>query len=157
MNKIVISLSLLTALAMPMAVKAQQLRADNIDEIVAALTDDEKVHMLTGSGTGWADPDVKFPGIAGWTYAVPRLGIPSVYLADGPHGVNMTRYRDFDHFDYSCTTTPTSTAMAATFDVNAVGKMGNLIGYEVKERGLDVILGPAINLQRTALGGSKQE
>ena len=50
-----------------MAVKAQQLRADNIDEIVAALTDDEKVHMLTGSGTGWADPDVKFPGIAGWT------------------------------------------------------------------------------------------
>ncbi len=157
MNKIVISLSLLTTLAMPMAVKAQQLRADNIDEIVAALTDDEKVHMLTGSGTGWADPDVKFPGIAGWTYAVPRLGIPSVYLADGPHGVNMTRYRDFDHFDYSCTTTPTSTAMAATFDVNAVGKMGNLIGYEVKERGLDVILGPAINLQRTALGGRNQE
>ena len=157
MNKIVISLSLLTALAMPMVVKAQQLRADNIDEIVAALTDDEKVHMLTGSGTGWADPDVKFPGIAGWTYAVPRLGIPSVYLADGPHGVNMTRYRDFDHFDYSCTTTPTSTAMAATFDVNAVGKMGNLIGYEVKERGLDVILGPAINLQRTALGGRNQE
>ena len=157
MNKIVISLSLLTALVMPMAVKAQQLRADNIDEIVAALTDDEKVHMLTGAGTGWADPDVRFPGIAGWTYPVPRLGIPSVYLADGPHGVNMTRYRDFDHFDYSCTTTPTSTAMAATFDVNAVGKMGNLIGYELKERGLDVILGPAINLQRTALGGRNQE
>ncbi len=157
MNKIVISLSLLTALAMPMTVKAQQLRADNIDEIVAALTDDEKVHMLTGAGTGWADPDVRFPGIAGWTYPVPRLGIPSVYLADGPHGVNMNRYRDFDHFDYSCTTTPTSTAMAATFDVNAVGKMGNLIGYELKERGLDVILGPAINLQRTALGGRNQE
>lgn len=157
MNKTVISISLLTALAMPMAVKAQQLRADNIDEIVAALTDDEKVHMLTGAGTGWADPDVRFPGIAGWTYPVPRLGIPSVYLADGPHGVNMNRYRDFDHFDYSCTTTPTSTAMAATFDVNAVGKMGNLIGYELKERGLDVILGPAINLQRTALGGRNQE
>ncbi|MBQ9288270.1 MAG: beta-glucosidase, partial [Bacteroidaceae bacterium] len=157
MNRKIITLTLLTALAMPMTVKAQQLREDNIDQIVSALTDDEKVHMLTGAGTGWADPDVKFPGIAGWTYPVPRLGIPSVYLADGPHGVNMNRYRDFDHFDYSCTTTPTSTAMAATFDVNAIGKMGNLIGYELKERGLDVILGPAINLQRTALGGRNQE
>lgn len=134
-----------------------KLRADNIDQVVNALTPDEKVHMITGCGTGWSDPDVKFPGTAGWTYAVPRLGIPSVYLADGPHGLNMNRYRDFDHFDYSCTTTPTSTAMAATFSTDAIRRIGDLIGYEVKERGLDVILGPAINLQRTMLGGRDQE
>ena len=161
MNKMMLkklfTLALLAAVSASTLAQPLRLRENNIDEIVAALTLDEKVHMITGSGTGWSDPDVKFPGIAGWTWAVERLGIPSVYMADGPHGVNMTRFRDFDHTDYACTTTPTSTSMAATFSTEAIGRMGDLIGDELKERGLDIILGPAINLQRTALVGRNQE
>lgn len=139
------------------SVMAQKLTPENIDEIVSALTLDEKVHMIVGCGNGWSNPDVKFPGIAGWTYEVPRLGITEAHLADGPHGVNMNQTRDYDSFDYSCTTMPTSTAMAATWDVDVLKEVGSIIGYELKERGLDVILGPAINLQRNMLGGRIQE
>ena len=57
------------------SVMAQKLTPNNIDEIVSALTLDEKVHMIVGCGNGWGNPDVKFPGIAGWTYEAPRLGI----------------------------------------------------------------------------------
>lgn len=157
MKKLLFTSAMMLALGTPTSALAQKLNATNIDEIVKALTDEEKVHMLTGSGAGWGRDDVKFPGTAGWTYAVPRLGIPSVYLADGPHGVNMDRTRKYDYRDYACTVTPTSTAMAATFDTQAIEGMGSLIGDELKESGLDVILGPAINLQRTPLGGRNQE
>ena len=160
MKKTFLSFSALALLCLaPAGTKAQQLKLtpNNIDEIVKALTVDEKIHMIVGCGNGWGDPDVKFPGIAGWTYEVPRLGITEAHLADGPHGVNMNQYRDFDSFDYSCTTMPTSTGMAATWDVNVLKEVGDIIGYELKERGLDVILAPAINLQRNMLGGRIQE
>ena len=62
-----------------------RLRADNIDEVVSAMTLEEKVHLVIGCGMSMGS-DTKFPGTAGRTYDIPRLGIPSAYLADGPHG-----------------------------------------------------------------------
>ena len=59
-----------------------RLRADNIDEVVSAMTLAEKVHLVIGCGMSMGS-DTKFPGTAGRTYDIPRLGIPSAYLADG--------------------------------------------------------------------------
>ena len=53
-----------------------RLRADNIDEVVSAMTLEEKVHLVIGCGMSMGS-DTKFPGTAGRTYDIPRLGIPS--------------------------------------------------------------------------------
>ena len=73
-----------------------RLRADNIDEVVSAMTLEEKVHLVIGCGMSMGS-DTKFPGTAGRTYDIPRLGIPSAYLADGPHRLAMAAKREFEH------------------------------------------------------------
>lgn len=153
---------LLTALllvAMQVNLLAQDLKLtrENIPEIIAALTLEEKVDLVVGCGAGWGNPDAKFPGTAGWTRAIPRLGIPSVYFADGPQGVNMTQTREYDTADYSCTFFLSGSTLATSWDVEAAHAIGQAIGYELKERGLDVILGPGMNLHRNILCGRNQE
>ena len=72
-------------------VSAQQLRADNLDEVVNALTLEEKCHLVLGCGMHFND-DAKFPGTAGSTYGVPRLGIPETYCADSqPIALTLSR------------------------------------------------------------------
>lgn len=153
---------LLTALllvAMQVNLHAQDLKLtrENIPEIIAALTPEEKVDLVVGCGAGWGNPDAKFPGTAGWTRAIPRLGIPSIYFADGPQGVNMTQTREYDTADYSCTFFLSGSTLATSWDVEAAHAIGQAIGYELKERGLDVILGPGMNLHRNILCGRNQE
>lgn len=152
-----IALGLALMCQIPSMAQDPKLRADNIDEVIAAMTLDEKLNMLTGQGVGWSNPDAKFPGIAGWTYAIPRLGIPTIYFADGPQGINYDGEREFDTRDYNCTHYLSGSSLAMTWDVDAAYQLGSDIGFEVKERGMDVILGPAINLHRTSLGGRAQE
>ena len=65
---------------------AQQLRADNIDEVVNAMTLEEKCHLVLGCGMHFND-EAKFPGTAGSTFGVPRLGIPETYCADSQQGL----------------------------------------------------------------------
>lgn len=79
-----------------------RLRADNIDEVVSAMTLEEKVHLVIGCGMSMGS-DTKFPGTAGRTYDIPRLGIPSAYLADGPHRLAMAAKREFDSRTYHAT------------------------------------------------------
>ncbi len=134
-----------------------KLTRDNIPEIIAALTPEEKVDLVVGCGAGWGNPDAKFPGTAGWTRAVPRLGIPSIYFADGPQGVNMAQAREYDTADYSCTFFLSGSTLATSWDVDAAQAIGQAIGQELKERGLDVILGPGMNLHRNILCGRNQE
>lgn len=134
-----------------------KLTRENIPEIIAALTPEEKVDLVVGCGAGWGNPDAKFPGTAGWTRAVPRLGIPSIYFADGPQGVNMAQAREYDTADYSCTFFLSGSTLATSWDVEAAHAIGQAIGYELKERGLDVILGPGMNLHRSILCGRNQE
>lgn len=134
-----------------------KLTRDNIPEIIAALTPEEKVDLVVGCGAGWGNPDAKFPGTAGWTRAIPRLGIPSIYFADGPQGVNMAQAREYDTADYSCTFFLSGSTLATSWDVDAAHAIGQAIGYELMERGLDVILGPGMNLHRNILCGRNQE
>lgn len=132
------------------------LRADNIDEVVSALTLEEKVHLVIGCGMSMGS-DTKFPGTAGRTYDIPRLGIPSAYLADGPHRLAMASKREFDSRTYHATEFPSSTTVAATFDPDAAYCVGQALGTEVKDYGMDVLLAPGVNLMRNALCGRNHE
>lgn len=133
-----------------------KLNASNIDEVIGQMTLEEKVHMVIGCGMSMGD-DVKFPGTAGRTYDIPRLGIPSVYLADGPHRLAMAVKRDFDSHFYYATEFPSGTTVAATFNPNAAFQVGVALGEEVKDYGMDVLLAPGVNLMRNALCGRNHE
>ena len=138
------------------AVGSLTLRTDNIDEVVGAMTLEEKVHMLIGCGMSMGN-DTKFPGTAGRTCDIPRLGIPSAYLADGPHRLAMAAKREFDSHTYHTTEFPSSTTVAATFNPDAAYKVGRTLGTEVKDYGLDVLLAPGVNLIRNVLCGRNHE
>ena len=133
-----------------------KLTATNIEKVISEMTIEEKVHMCIGCGMAIGS-DAKFPGTAGRTYDIPRLGIPSVYLADGPHRLAMATKRDFDSHFYYTTEFPSSTTIAATFDPDAAYKIGQALGAEVSDYGLDCLLAPGVNLIRNALCGRNHE
>ena len=133
-----------------------RLTPQNVDEVIRAMTLEEKVHMVIGCGMAMSD-DAKFPGTAGRTYDIPRLGIPSAYLADGPHRLAMAPKREFDSHTYYATEFPSSTTVAATFDPEAAFQVGQALGREVKDYGLDVLLAPGVNLMRNVLCGRNHE
>ena len=140
-----------------------------IKDVIKALTLEEKARLVMGLGMHISAPgfdktppdsvEVKNPvsGAAGQTYAVPRLGIPSIILADGPAGLRVDPKRKDEAGTFYATAFPIGSLMASTWNVDAVKKAGNAIGNEVKERGVDVLLAPALNLQRNVLGGRNFE
>ncbi|MBE6269867.1 MAG: beta-glucosidase [Prevotella ruminicola] len=135
---------------------AQQLKAETIDEVVKAMTLEEKCHMVLGRGMHFND-DAKFPGTAGSTFSVGRLGIPETYCADSQQGLRMSAVRAWDHRDYYPTDFVASMTLASTWDREAAFKVGQGIGNEVREFGLDWILSPAMNLIRNPLCGRNHE
>ena len=135
---------------------AQRLTADNIDEIVKAMTLEEKCHFVLGRGMHYNEDD-KFPGTAGSTFNVDRLGIPETYCADSQQGLRMNANRAWDHNDYYPTDFVASMTLASTWDREAAFKVGQGIGNEVREFGLDWILSPAMNLIRNPLCGRNHE
>lgn len=145
-----------TSFGYSVSVSAQQLRAGNIDEVVKALTLEEKCHLVLGRGMHFND-DAKFPGTAGSTFSVNRLGIPETYCADSQQGLRMNATRAWDHNDYYPTDFVASMTLASTWDREAAFKVGQGIGNEVREFGLDWILSPAMNLIRNPLCGRNHE
>jgi beta-glucosidase len=135
---------------------AQKLTPTNIDEVVKAMTLEEKCHMVLGRGMHFND-DAKFPGTAGSTFSVERLGIPETYCADSQQGLRMNATRAWDHNDYYPTDFVASMTLASTWDREAAFKVGQGIGNEVREFGLDWILSPAMNLIRNPLCGRNHE
>lgn len=147
----------IACLLVGVAASAQpQLGKDKIEDVIAAMTLQEKVNLLHGCGMSMGG-EVKFPGTAGSTYAIPRLGIPSVYMADGPHRLVMAPKRDFDSHVYNTTELPSALTLGAGFDPEATYEAGKLIGREVSDYGIDILLAPGVNLLRTALGGRNGE
>jgi beta-glucosidase len=135
---------------------AQQLTAENIDEVINAMTLEEKCHLVLGCGMHFND-EAKFPGTAGSTFDIARLGIPKTYCADSQQGLRMDSHRSWDHRDYYPTDFVASMTLASTWDREAAYKVGKGIGNEVREFGLDWILSPSMNLIRNVLCGRNHE
>ena len=144
--------------ALPMTAQPK-LSADNIDEVVKAMTLEEKAHICVGLGWGHQLGGLTFstqslvPGAAGTTRAIPRLGIPATALPDGPAGIRINPTREGSDRTYYGTGFPVGTAIASSWDVELVENMTRAMGDEVLEYGADVILSPAMNIHRNPLCG----
>lgn len=144
---------------------APQLNANNIEEVIKAMTLEEKAQLLVGGGNdGFVGSGAmlghqkKFvPGAAGTTVAIPRLGIPATVQCDGPAGVHIDAHREGDSRNYYATGFPVGTCLASTWNTDLVCKVGEAIGNETLEYGCDVVLGPGMNLHRNPLCGRNFE
>ncbi|WP_205727844.1 glycoside hydrolase family 3 C-terminal domain-containing protein [Flammeovirga pectinis] len=119
-----------------------------IDEIIAQLTLEEKVAMCHAQS--------KFTSAG-----VPRLGIPEIWMSDGPHGVRAEI--NWDNWGYagwtndSITAFPALTCLAATFNEDLSKEYGVAVGEEARYRKKDILLGPGVNIYRTPLNGRNFE
>lgn len=124
----------------------------SIDAVIQALTLEEKAKLVAGIGMGAA---TRVNGVAGGTFAIPRLGIPEIDVADGPVGLRLGGVTG--GVTRTTTAFPIPSAMAATWDLAGMEQVGKFLGYEMKEYGVDVLLGPALNIQRDPRGGRNFE
>jgi beta-glucosidase len=104
--------------------------------LVARLTLEQKIRLLTGADS-WSLHDE------------PAIGLRSMLLSDGPAGVRGTH---FDH-DNPSTSLPCPVALAATWDESLVERLTLALGQEARAKGVDVLLGPTVNIIRTPLSG----
>lgn len=113
-------------------------RADiekRVDSILRQMTLDEKIEMLGGINDLYTRP-------------IPRLGVPSLRMSDGPMGVH----------DYGLTTAyPAGIALAASWDVNLAERFGTAMGEDARARGVHFILGPGMNIYRAPMNGRNFE
>ena len=156
MNKknFIIMLCLVCGMAVATTVSAQGklvLREDNIDEILNAMTVEEKVSLLVGG------PGNLVPGAAGYTREIERLGIPMTVLADGPAGLRIQPKREGTDQTFYCTGFPTSTLLASSWDPELMETVTTAMGNEVLEYDVDVLLAPGMNLHRNPLCGRNFE
>jgi beta-glucosidase len=127
------------------------LREDNVEEILNAMTIEEKVTLLVGG------PGSLVPGAAGYTREIERLGIPMTVLADGPAGLRIKPTREGIDQTFYCTGFPTSTLLASSWNPELVETVTTAMGNEVLEYGVDVLLAPGMNLHRNPLCGRNFE
>lgn len=122
--------------------------SDRVEDALSRMTLEEKIAMIH------AHSKFSTPGC-------PRLGIPEIWMSDGPHGVRMEI--DWDSWKHagwtndSCTAFPALTCLAATFNPELSFEYGNALGEEARYRKKDIILGPGVNIYRTPLNGRNFE
>ena len=161
---------LFTMTAMTMATMAQaqqaapQLSENNIDEVMKAMTLEEKAKLLVGGANNFFSEGAVVggeaslvAGAAGTTPAIPRLGIPATVLTDGPAGVRIDPMRKGTDKTFYATAFPIGSCLASTWNTDLVSQVGQAIGNETKEYRCDVILGPGMNLHRNPLCGRNFE
>ena len=134
-----------------------KLQTNNVDEVLKAMTLEEKAMLVVGGNRQIATSGEyngmigghaqRVPGAAGATQSIPRLGIPSTVLTDGPAGVRISPRRDNDTNTYFCTGFPVGTALACTWNTQLVEEVGKCIGKEVVEL---YVSAPAGGLEKPA-------
>lgn len=150
-----------------------------VEEVVGAMTLEEKARIVVGTAkvcplpppaapaaferkTNPADYNtfqtkMKVSGAAGDSYAIPRLGIPSIVYADGPAGIRIDPKRENDEKQYYATAFPISTLLASSWNTELVKQVGMAMGQEVLQYGVDILLAPGMNIQRNPLAGRNFE
>jgi beta-glucosidase len=108
-----------------------------VEDLLSRLTLEEKVSLMAG-------------GSAFGTHAIERLGIPALAVSDGPNGLRSNASEPTTAF-------PTGSAMAATWNPALIQEVGEAIGEEAHAKGVAVMLGPNVNIQRTPLAGRNFE
>jgi len=152
------------------SLKAQvpQLGKNSVSEVIAAMTLEEKVSMVVGCGLYM--PGISFPGLTvaeptagqkrvpgctGATTGIPRLGIPALAMNDGAAGLGIINTGNSRI--YYATAWPVGTLLASGWDTALVRTVGTALGREAKEYGLDIVLGPGMNIHRNPLCGRNFE
>lgn len=144
-----------------------RLGVDPLPQVIAALTPEEKIDLVVGVGMSLAGlplpPEMqgpadgpmgpRVPGAGGMTRAVPRLGIPSIVLADGPAGLRISPRREGETRSFHATAFPVATLLASSWDTALIERVGAAMGAEARDYGIDVLLAPALNIHRNPLGG----
>ncbi len=115
-------------------------------EILKKLTLEQKARLCSGED-GWH------------THGIEELSIPSMLMTDGPHGLRRQNNATSTVLQQSIPATcfPTASATACSFDRNLLKELGRALGEEAKEQGIDVVLGPGINIKRSPLCGRNFE
>ncbi len=113
----------------------------NINELIDQMTLEEKAAFCTGA-SDWR------------TVAIERLGIPSIFVADGPHGVRRVE-DETDLFQGSLPATcfPTASCSASSWNRSLLHQMGEAMAEEAQALGVSILLGPGANIKRTPLNG----
>ena len=143
MKKTILAAGLMLAMAITAAGQAPSVTEQDkarAAALVAQMTLDEKIDLISGKVDGFR------------TYAVERLGIPSIRMADGPQGV-----RNIDGKNIQSTFYPCGISAAATWNREVVHEMGAGIGCAAKAHGVQIMLGPGVNIYRSALCGRNFE
>lgn len=119
-----------------------------IEAVLSQMTLNEKIAIIH------AQSKFSSPGI-------PRLGIPTFWTSDGPHGirpeVQWDKWSSARNTNDSCVAFPALTCLAASWNPELAKQYGKSIGEEARYRGKDMILGPGLNIYRTPLGGRNFE
>lgn len=119
----------------PTETASEPIESADAEALAAALPLEEKIALLTGAGA--------------WTlHRLPELGLRTITVSDGPIGV-----RGGDGDDRPSAQLPAPSATAATWDVALQRRIGRLMADEARRKGIDVVLAPVVNLQRTPVGG----
>ncbi|MBQ1848172.1 MAG: hypothetical protein II135_09220, partial [Clostridia bacterium] len=118
-----------------------QLTEDSIPLVVAEMTDGEKAHLVSGV------EKPKKAGASGGTYEIERLGVPSITVNDGPAGV---RYNTSVWY-------PSVMNITSSWDPKLIYGVGEAIGKDSLAHGIDIVLGPGMNIQKNVLGGRNFE
>ena len=121
---------------------------ERVADALSRMTLEEKVAMCHAQG--------KFSSAG-----CPRLGIPEIWMSDGPHGVRAEiNWNDWGYASWTCdsiTAFPALTALAATWNPDMAALYGKSVGEEARYRDKDILLGPGVNIYRTPLNGRNFE
>ncbi|PHQ57610.1 MAG: glycosyl hydrolase [Lutibacter sp.] len=132
---------------------------ERVENVLHKMTLEEKIHLLKGSGIASAMGigSTAVPGAVGTIVPTPRLGIPTIYLSDGPAGLRIEPKREGEDRTYYCTAFPIGTLLSSTWNTDLVNVVGTAMGNEALEYGIDVILGPGANIHRHPFCGRNFE
>lgn len=110
----------------------------DIKKLINEMTLEEKASLCSGKNL-WETKEIE------------RFGIPSITFANGPYGLSKINCDSYDPVPATCF--PTPTALAATWDVNLAYSVGKAIGEECLAENVNILFGPAVNIQRSPLSG----